>query len=224
MFGSLKKGVLSGARLSPGQQKLLSLVGELEGGCIRLHQLELRHPLISTTALRQQAYSHYMRAALPEIVKLVGSTSLLGKFKYLHLVYIVSNDSSVGLYVSGIRVSKMVPFNIHLPTMGRFRDALRCGGLHIKLTYFQRGGLADFERYLYLCTAGDPVSIFHHLGLGFWSFLAHPAAGLVESARGQGPQRIAVGFAGGLQSLLSNTIFAFSNATAKASGSARKVT
>ena len=44
----------------------------------------------------------------------------------------------------------------------------------------------------------------------------------MESARGQGPQRIAVGFAGGLQSLLSNTIFAFSNATAKASGSARK--
>ena len=33
--------------------------------------------------------------------------------------------------------------------------------------------------------AGDPVSLFHHLGLGFRSFLAHPAAGLVESARGQ---------------------------------------
>lgn len=67
-----------GAHLSPGQQKLLSLVGGLEGGCIRLHHLELRHPLISTTALRQQAYSHYMRAALPEVVKLVGSANLLG--------------------------------------------------------------------------------------------------------------------------------------------------
>lgn len=70
---------LLGARLSAGQQKLLSLVGDLEGVCIKLHQLELRHPLISTTALRQQAYSHYIRAALPEVVKLVTSANLLGR-------------------------------------------------------------------------------------------------------------------------------------------------
>ena len=67
------------------------------------------------------------------------------------------------------------------------------------------------------------MSIFHHLGLGFWSFLANPAAGLVGGARGQGGQRIVQGFTGGVQSLLGNTVFAFSNATAKAAGSARKV-
>jgi len=44
----------------------------------RLQQLEMHHPLLGTTALKQQAYSHYMRAALPELVKLVGSANLLG--------------------------------------------------------------------------------------------------------------------------------------------------
>lgn len=67
------------------------------------------------------------------------------------------------------------------------------------------------------------MSIFHHLGLGFWSFLANPAAGLVGGVRGQGGQRIVQGFTGGIQSLLGNTVFAFSNATAKAAGSAQKV-
>lgn len=70
---------------------------------------------------------------------------------------------------------------------------------------------------------GDPVSLFHHLGLGFWSFLANPAAGLVESAQGKGPQRIAVGFVEGLRGLAANIVYAFSNATVKASSSARKV-
>ena len=68
----------AGARMSPGLQRLLSLVGAVEGGCIRLHQLQMRHPLLGTTALRQQVYSHYMRAALPELVKLLGSANLLG--------------------------------------------------------------------------------------------------------------------------------------------------
>ena len=45
---------------------------------LRLQQLEMHHPLLGTTALRQQAYSHYMRVALPELVKLVGSANLLG--------------------------------------------------------------------------------------------------------------------------------------------------
>ena len=65
--------------MSPGLQRLLSLVGDVEGGCIRLHQLQMRHPLLGTTALRQQVYSHYMRAALPELVKLLGSANLLGE-------------------------------------------------------------------------------------------------------------------------------------------------
>ena len=71
--------------------------------------------------------------------------------------------------------------------------------------------------------AGDPVSLFHHLGLGFWSLLANPAAGLVESAQGKGPRRIAEGFIEGLHGLIANTVYAFSNATVKASNSARKV-
>ena len=67
------------------------------------------------------------------------------------------------------------------------------------------------------------MSLFHHLGLGFWSFLVNPAAGLVESAQGKGPQRIAVGFVEGFHSLIANIVYAFSNATVKASTSARKV-
>ncbi len=73
------------------------------------------------------------------------------------------------------------------------------------------------------CRAGDPVRLFHHLGAGVWSFLASPAAGLVEGARGRAPQRLAAGIAAGLRGLLSNTVYGFSNATAKMSGAARKV-
>jgi hypothetical protein len=28
--------------------------------------------------------------------------------------------------------------------------------------------------------AGDPKRLLHHLGLGFWSFLAEPTAGLLQ--------------------------------------------
>lgn len=71
--------------------------------------------------------------------------------------------------------------------------------------------------------AGDPVRLFHHLGLGVWSFLASPAAGLMDTARGRAPQRLAAGVALGLRGLVSNTVYGFSNATAKMSGAARKV-
>ena len=71
--------------------------------------------------------------------------------------------------------------------------------------------------------AGDPVRLFHHLGLGVWAFLAQPAAGLVDTARGAGPLRLLSGLADGCQDLLGNTLFAFSNATAKASTALRKV-
>lgn len=67
------------------------------------------------------------------------------------------------------------------------------------------------------------MRLFHHLGAGVWSFLASPAAGLVEGARGRAPERFAAGLAAGLRGLLSNTVYAFSNATAKMSGAARKV-
>jgi hypothetical protein len=69
---------------------------------------------------------------------------------------------------------------------------------------------------------GDPVRLVHHLGLGVWSFLASPAAGLVQSARGRGPRHLFAGVWSGTAALLRNVIFALSNATAKASGAARK--
>ena len=74
----IQKALYAGTRLKPAQQRLLSLVGDIEGGCIRLQPLELRHPLLSYTALTQQAYSHYTHSALMELVKLVGSANLLG--------------------------------------------------------------------------------------------------------------------------------------------------
>ena len=74
-----------------------------------------------------------------------------------------------------------------------------------------------------LANAGDPVRLFHHLGLGVWSFLAHPAVGLVDSARGRGPLRFVVGLQEGFSSLVGNFVFAISNATAKASAAMRQV-
>ena len=61
-----------------GMQRLVALVGEVEGGRISLAPLQMEHPLLGTTALQQQVYSHYLRAALPELVKLVGSANVLG--------------------------------------------------------------------------------------------------------------------------------------------------
>jgi len=72
-------------------------------------------------------------------------------------------------------------------------------------------------------STGDPAKLIHHLGLGVWSFLASPASGLVEGARRGAPERIAAGMLEGTRGLLTNTVYAFSNATAKISGTARKV-
>jgi hypothetical protein len=57
---------------------VVALVGEVEGGRMALAPLALRHPLLGAAALQQQVASHYLRAALPELVKLVGSASVLG--------------------------------------------------------------------------------------------------------------------------------------------------
>ena len=40
-------------------------------------------------------------------------------------------------------------------------------------------------------SAGDPKRLLHHLGLGFWSFLAEPTAGLLQASR-RGPQTAAL--------------------------------
>ncbi len=66
--------------------RILALVGELEGGRIRFAAFQMQHPLLGMTALKQRIYTNYIRAALPEVVKLVGSTNFLGKL--LHCVVI----------------------------------------------------------------------------------------------------------------------------------------
>eukprot|EP00803_Ostreobium_quekettii_P009393 evm.model.scf_204.12 EVM.evm.TU.scf_204.12 scf_204:78769-93194(-) len=68
---------------------------------------------------------------------------------------------------------------------------------------------------------GDPTRLIHHLGLGVWSLVANPAAALVEAPH-RGPLGVAVGLGSGVRSLLANTIFGFSNATAKMSLAAWK--
>lgn len=67
------------------------------------------------------------------------------------------------------------------------------------------------------------MRLFHHLGLGVWSFLAYPAVGLVDSARGRGSLRLLIGLQEGFKSLVGNFVFAISNATAKASAALRQV-
>lgn len=59
-------------------QRLLALVGEVEGGRLALPPLDMAHPLLGATALRQRVYSHYTRAVLPQLVKLLGSANVLG--------------------------------------------------------------------------------------------------------------------------------------------------
>ena len=72
-------GMFTGTALGTGLQRLVALVGEVEGGRITLAALHMEHPLLGMTALQQQIQSHYLRAALPELVKLVGSANVLGR-------------------------------------------------------------------------------------------------------------------------------------------------
>ena len=54
------------------------MVGEVEGAAMHFAALDMRHPLLGRRALVQKVYSHYMRAAWPSLVRLLGSSSLLG--------------------------------------------------------------------------------------------------------------------------------------------------
>ena len=76
-------GKSAGTALGTGLQRLVALVGEVEGGRITLAALHMEHPLLGMTALQQQVQSHYLRAALPELVKLVGSANVLGRAQRL---------------------------------------------------------------------------------------------------------------------------------------------
>eukprot|EP00890_Picochlorum_soloecismus_P002884 jgi/Picsp_1/3597/NSC_06434-R1_vacuolar protein sorting-associated len=69
---------------------------------------------------------------------------------------------------------------------------------------------------------GDPLAMFHHIGLGFWEFLSGPLIGLIESARTFGPKQFILGMLSGTKGLLQNIVFAASNAACKASSAAHK--
>lgn len=60
-------------------QWFISVAGEVEGGTLTLHPLELHHPLLSQQALIQLVHSHYMRVALPALLTVLGSSNVLGK-------------------------------------------------------------------------------------------------------------------------------------------------
>lgn len=59
------------------------MVGEIEGAAMHFAALDMRHPLLGRRALVQKVYSHYMRAAWPSLVRLLGSSSLLGRPQYM---------------------------------------------------------------------------------------------------------------------------------------------
>ena len=69
------------ARAPPGRARaraVAALLGEVEGARVRLAPLTLHHPLLSACALASLAGAHYARAALPQLVAVVGSASVLG--------------------------------------------------------------------------------------------------------------------------------------------------
>ncbi|GAQ80498.1 Vacuolar protein sorting-associated protein [Klebsormidium nitens] len=70
-------------------------------------------------------------------------------------------------------------------------------------------GSADF--------LGNPVGFFQSVGSGLWDFVTTPATSLAQN-----PGQFTAGVAEGTRSLLSNTVFAFSNAATRLSGAARK--
>lgn len=54
------------------------MAGELDKGTVTLAVLNLHHPLVSRQALLQLLHSHYMRAALPKLIKMLGHANVLG--------------------------------------------------------------------------------------------------------------------------------------------------
>lgn len=73
-----------------GLQKLVSFAGEVEGLSLRLAVLEVHHPLLSQQALMQLLQWHYIRAARPQLYKLVGSANVIGGYTHaLHMLVTV---------------------------------------------------------------------------------------------------------------------------------------
>ena len=83
-----------------------------------------------------------------------------------------------------------------------------------------------------LSVLGDPMGALNHLGAGVYDFFAAPLAGFQHSVRREasGPaggvgtaQAVLLGVLAGTRSLVSNTIFALSNAAYQTSSSGSKV-
>ena len=70
--------MLAGAGVYTGLQWFISVAGELDKGTVTLAVLNLHHPLVSRQALVQLLHSHYMRAALPKLLKIMGHANVLG--------------------------------------------------------------------------------------------------------------------------------------------------
>lgn len=126
--------------------RALLALADVEDARVSLAGMRLDDAVLGSDALVAQVQRHYVRALLPQVVRVVGAASLLG----------------------------------------------------------------------------DPIRLVHHLRLGVWSFLATPAAGLVESAREWGPRAFLLALQQGTTQLLANVVFAFSNATTKASRAAHR--
>ena len=61
-------------------QRVVAVAGEIEGGSMHFAPLEMRHPLLDTTALRERMLKHYMSVSWQDLGKLLASANLLGAF------------------------------------------------------------------------------------------------------------------------------------------------
>ena len=77
---SLRCMILAIAGVHSGLQWLISVAGELDKGTVSLAVLNVHHPLVSRQALVQLLHSHYMRAALPKLLKIMGHANVLGNW------------------------------------------------------------------------------------------------------------------------------------------------
>jgi hypothetical protein len=130
-----------------------------------------------------------------------------------------------------------VPLLQQIVALADVEDArLWISGLLIKDTLMDRDAMTNvfgrhykrafiLEMFKFVGAAnvfGDPLAMFHHIGLGFWEFLSGPLIGLIESARTFGPKQFILGLLSGTKGLLQNIVFAASNAACKASSAAHK--
>ena len=88
--------VYGGAGVHSGLQWLISVAGELDKGTVTLATLNLHHPLVSQQALLQLLHSHYMRAALPKLLKIMGHANVLGK---LHCTSMCGQTMPLAVYL-----------------------------------------------------------------------------------------------------------------------------